>query len=178
MRFYSKLTDFKRVEQHSWSHITSAPSALPPLALAQASGCTVSRVLVGYHQQFLRNEIAVNVAAVTLDKTLFKQAVNSPRYTRSYLSSTQPPATSPGVCTSSGSVFLWDEPLGREIGYAKQTCIALLMQAESEVIDSLGFLIHVCSVLPGWLGPEAMELEWMCVMRWLEQLRARFSAMQ
>lgn len=120
----------------------------------------------------------MNVAAVAVDKVLFRQAVNSLRYTKSYLSSMQPPATSSGVCTSSGSIFLRDELLGRELGCAKQTCIALLMQAESEVIDSLGFLIHVRSVLAGWLGPEAVELEWICAIRWLEQLWAHFSATQ
>lgn len=52
---------------------------------------------------------------------------------------------------ASGNNFLWDEPLGREVGCAKLTCMALLIRAESGVVDSLGFLMHVCSVLSRWL---------------------------
>lgn len=50
----------------------------------------------------------MNVVAlyVTLEKTLFKQAVRSLRYLKTYLSSTQPPAISSGVYTSSRRNFL------------------------------------------------------------------------
>lgn len=108
-------------------------------------------VLVGLHQQFLQNEITMNVAVVSviLEKP-FKQAVNSLRYTRSYLLSTQHNLQQLLLeFAHHVGAFFCDEPLGRELGCAKQTCIALLMQAESEVIDSLWFLIHVCLALAG-----------------------------
>lgn len=77
-----------------------------------------------------------------------------------------------------GAFFLWDEPLGREVGCAKLTCMALLIGAESEVAYGLGSLIHVCSVLSRWLGPEAVELEWVYAIWWLVQLGAHFPATQ
>lgn len=116
MLLYSKLTDFKN---RAVTLLQPAEQCLP-WPWVQAFGCTVSQVLVGPPQQSLPHEIPMNVAGacMTLLKSLFKQPVNSHGYTKSFLSSAQPPAT-PGVCTSSGSIFSLRWALGERSGLCK-----------------------------------------------------------
>lgn len=86
------------------------PSVLSGFALVQTSGCTGSEVSVGLPQWLMWKEVTMNVVAlyVTLEKTLLKQAVRSLRYLKTYLSSTQPPAISSGVYSSSRRIFFYE----------------------------------------------------------------------
>lgn len=156
------------------------PSVLSGFALVQASGCTGSEVSVGLHQWLMWKEVTMNVVAlyVTLEKTLFKQAVRSLRYLKTYLSSTQPPAISSGVYTSSRRNFFMRWALGERTQLCKANTNSFIHASTVWSHQYFCFWCS-CSVLAHrWFGHESVKLEWICAIWWLEQLWAQFSVSQ